>query len=170
MILFSSRKLEAKLAKNELSEWQKAWYLILPSLFFGPLSYLRPRFGASPTTMDSISLWVSGVLIVIVTYIGLRKIYKINAGIDGKDFITRCTILGLPVGIRFFLISILTMVFIIIILGIIFYSDRDVIRPYYSPIIYTFLVILTVFLYASLVKSFKRFGNLLKQTQSSESQ
>jgi len=49
---------------------------------------------------------VDTVIMLLITIFGLIYCYKINESIDGKDFILRFMILGLPIMVRFLVISI----------------------------------------------------------------
>lgn len=105
MILLKSKKLEQQLARKKISEWEKVKYLIFPmiltSILGGPIFLIRPRYGVQPPPLNMYSNLIGGFLIAIVTYWGIRRLYLTNVSIDGEDFITRYTVLSLPVFLKF---------------------------------------------------------------------
>ena len=161
MILFSQNKVETKLAHNEFSEWEKVKYFLVPpivtALMGGPIFLVRPRYGVSSPWQNSVSILLGGVILVWIIYCSVKRIFKTNERTDGKDFITRFTILSVPVFMRYFLIfTPLCLVGIIVFAALT--RNAQELRVYFSIVVNVVVLIITALYYASVNKSFKRFG------------
>lgn len=161
MILFSQSKVEKMLASGSFSEWQKAKYFlvapIITALLGGPIFLIKPRYGIQPPPVNSLATLIGGVLIAVVTYFGIRYLYRTNEFIDGKSFIERCSILSVPVFVKFTVVGI-PVFFVLFFVATALTSDSPEMRehiPIFFNAIFPFLM---TWYYALVNKSFKRFG------------
>lgn len=166
MRLWSSEILEIELAREQLSEREKAKYLLLPLLFAGfiggPLALLAPRYGVRPPRFDSLVALANGILMVWATFYGFRKIYRANQQIDGRNFIERYTVLVLPVNVRFLVAMIPLLVVLSVALRVLgrgFTDSSDSLQPFYRLI----FPLATLVFYHLLARSFIRFGRHLRR-------
>ena len=116
MHLLSSKKLETKLARRKLSEWDKTKYIIFTSIFaiaanpvFWPFpAYMRMEATTTTGLAASIGMicWIANAL---VTYIGIKNCFESNKLIDGKSFIERFSVLFVPVSVQMFLVGLIVI-------------------------------------------------------------
>ena len=164
MRLWSSEILEAELARGQLSDREKVKYLLLPLLLGGiiggPLALFAPRYGVRPPRYDSLMALANGILMVWATFYGMRKTYRANRQIDGRNFIERYTILVLPVNVRFFVVMIPLLVVLSVSLRIL---GRDLAGGPASLYPFQRLIfpLATLVFYRLLARSFIRFGRHL---------
>ena len=107
MILFSSRRLEQKLATNALTEWQKAKYGLIPMLLqalFGATYVIRPLFANTRPATNTWTSFASGIVGLLITLRGFRRCFQINETIDDRSFLERYAILSLTVTCKFVVI------------------------------------------------------------------
>lgn len=104
MILFSSTKLEAALAKGELGDWDKTKYLLLSVVLMALLApaaaLIRPHFGPVHPPWNMFFALCGAVLAARFVYVGIKRCFEINRTIDGDRFIERFTVLFVPITIR----------------------------------------------------------------------
>jgi hypothetical protein len=167
--LWSSDLLEIELARGQLSEREKIKYLVLPMLFTaligGPLAWIAPRYGLRPPRFDSLVAVLNGILMVAVTLHGIRKAYRINKQIDGRQFIERYVVLVLPVSIRFCV----AMVPLVVLLTVGFHLLDLRLQggtPRFLPLHRLAFPLATLWLYHLLASSFSRFGRHLRRFES----
>lgn len=161
MILFSQAKVEKVLASGGFSEWEKVKYFlfspIITALLGGPIFLVKPRYGTQSSSINSLATLIGGVLVAMVTYFGIRHLYRTNAIIDGKNFIERCTILSVPVFVKFALIA--SPSFLISLLVMAALTSRSPETREHIPIFFNVIFpFLMAWYYALVNKSFKRFG------------
>ena len=161
MRLWSSALLESELARGQLSEREKVNYLLLPILFTlfigGPLSMIAPRYGLKPPRFDSLVALINGLLMVAVAFHGVRKAYRINRRIDGRDFIERFTVLALPVNVRFSVAAIPLLILLIVVFHLL---DSRLLGGHLRilPLYRLAFPVATLWFYQMLSASFSRFG------------
>lgn len=101
MILFSSRRLEEKLAEGAVSEWDKVKYLLFPliasAMLGGPIFMIRPHYGLKAPAFAALGNLIGGLLSAGVTYWGIRRAFRTNLAIDGERFVERYTVLSFPI-------------------------------------------------------------------------
>ncbi len=165
MILFSSRKLEIAIAEGKLPSWQKAKYIIIPTVLSGPFAWssyvIRPIFGKKPPTLNTlISIFIS-ILTMFIIYYGIKSCFKVNQKIDDQNFIERFCILLLPV---LFKLIVIFLPISMILTGIAYAITRhDPLLSQRVPILFSVFGPLFILIYYSLLKrSFKRLGELIK--------
>ena len=161
MRLWSSKILELELAGGQLSEREKVKYLLLPALFTvfigGPLALIAPRYGLHPPRYDALVALINGLLMVAVTFFGIRKAYRINQRIDGLDFIERFTVLALPVNIRF---TVAALPLLIVLIVVFHRLDSRLLGGLHRifPLYRLVFPVATLWFYQMLSASFSRFG------------
>lgn len=171
MIIFSQSKVELLLASGLFSEWEKVKYFIfapvISALLGGPIFFVTPRFGTKPSLVNSLATMSCGVLIAMVTYLGIRHLYLTNQSIDGKSFIERCTILSVPVFIKFTMAGMPIFFVLLFVAASLTHESpgsRDVV-PIFFNIVYPLIM---VWYYIVLNRSFKRFGKITESRTAEE--
>lgn len=166
MRLWSSEILEIELAREQLSEREKVKYLLLPILLGaclgGPITWLAPRYGLRPPRFDVLVALLNSLLMVAVTIYGIRKAYRANRRIDGRNFIERYAILVLPVSFRF--AALLVPLLVAAHVALRFLDSRIAggmanLYPFYRLV---FPLAMLGF-YQMLARSFSRFGGHLRR-------
>jgi hypothetical protein len=164
MIFFSSKKLEAKLAHNQLSDWEKVKYMLIPSmlssLLSGPIFFVRPYYGPHHSTLQAIGSLAGGILVAIAIYWGIKRNYQTNEKIDGKNFIVRWVILSFPVFNKF-LVGFLPGTLIFLIVSAAATRNSPEVRKYIPTLLTMVFPALLVWMYCLIDASFKRFGKLI---------
>jgi hypothetical protein len=97
------------LASGEINEWEKAKYLIygsIASILFGTLpSWI---FGSAVNTLAMVGIFISIAILVI----GFIKLFNVNKGIDGQQFIERYVVMAFPANIKLTVLYWLAYLFI----------------------------------------------------------
>jgi len=108
MILFSSRRLEAELARGSLTDWAKTKYLLVPfalGALLDPSQLLvQPVYGQEAPLLNILAALVGAIGSAAVVLVGIRRCFLINCAIDEDRFIERFTILVLPITVRVLLV------------------------------------------------------------------
>jgi len=166
MILFSSKKIEENLSQKKILEKDKLIYLLLPILltvlFGGPIFLIRPRYGVQPSLLNMLATLIGGFLLAVVTYWGVKRLYRTNITIDGNFFIMRYTVLSFPIFLKFtlgFVPGFIVFLFVSAALT----SNNKELREYVSPLLNVVFPILIVWYYKIIDQSFKRFGEFLNK-------
>ena len=166
MRLWSSEILEIELARGQLSEREKVKYLLLPILFVafigGPITWIAPRYGLRPPRSDILVALLNSLLMVAVTIYGIRKAYRANQQIDGRNFIERYAILVLPVNVRFAAMLAPILVAVLVALRLLDARISGGMAPLY-PFYRLVFPLATLGFYQMLVRSFSRFGRHLRR-------
>ncbi|MDD5556109.1 MAG: hypothetical protein PHN82_02540 [bacterium] len=166
MIIFSSRKLEKAIAEDELSNWKKAKYVILPAVLAilagGPIYFITPTYGEKAPALNFFLHMVFNILGAYVTYYGIKKCFRTNEIIDGNNFLERFVILLIPVAVK---LIIILLPFALIYYGIASsFRDSHPIFFKRSPIILYALRPIFIYIYYSLLNhSFIRLKGLISQ-------
>ena len=168
MIFFSSKKLEAKLAHNQLSDWEKAKYMVFlclaEILFGGPVFLVRPQYGPRPPFPNSLAMLIGGIIMAVITYWWIKRIYLTNKEIDGKNFIERFTVLSFPVFMKFTVWLIPGTLIVLIIFGLVTRNNHEM-RKYVPSVIHVVFIAVIFGLNWLINNSFKRFGALMRRAQ-----
>ena len=99
---WNTDKLVAELTLNHLGEDQSLRYaMVSAALILGSL-YYSYWFGAERDWL----LLLEFVAVCIISLVGLHECFKANGGSNGSDFLKRLFCLGVPVGIKFWLVGI----------------------------------------------------------------
>ena len=164
MIFFSSKKLEAKLAHNQLSDWEKVKYMLFQYLSVllvgGPVFLIRPQYGPRPPFPTSLAGPIGGILLAIITYWWIKHIYLTNKEIAGKNFIERYTILSFPVFMKFTAWLVPGMLLVLILFGQVTRNNHEM-RRYVPVVIQVVFVAFMSGFYWLINNSFRRYGDLL---------
>src|SRR5687767_12658621 len=83
MIIWNLKKLEEKLAKNEVTELEAVNYTILNIAFWTLMTYLPYE------VKYNWQLWSSIGITIAILYFGMKKCYKINSSADSSNFLIR---------------------------------------------------------------------------------
>lgn len=165
VIIFSQWKVEKMLALGSFSEWEKVKYFLFPSiitaLLGGPIFLIKPRYGIQPPLINSAATLIGGVLVAVVTYFGIRYLYRTNEVIDGKNFIERCAILSVPVFVKFTVIAV-PVFFGFLLVATALTSNSPEKRDFFPVFFDAVFPLLMVWYYSVLNKSFRRFGEVLQ--------
>jgi hypothetical protein len=97
MIIFAPKKLEQLLAKESMTVWEKAKYLVLAvvlSAFAEPLFWLNPAVKEQHFKLTMLLSLLAHIIGLLVTYNGLKKCYKTNN--KENEFIERFICLRVP--------------------------------------------------------------------------
>lgn len=172
MIIFSSQKLEKAIAKDQLTNWGIAKYLIIyitiPIILGGPIYLVRPVYGYKPPPLSNLFSIAFSILSALVVYHGVKKCFKTNKLIDNINFVERFVILSLPVFIKFIFLFIPFFIFVLILIGFISRSIPSI--KLYIYIIFSALGPLLLYVYYSLLhRSFSRLLELVESNKSSTS-
>lgn len=165
MILISSRKLENKIPKNELTDWEKTKYLIFMFIFSGTAAFfslLKPNFGPEPPRWDTIITLSSCIASVLISYFGIKKCYLINKEVDNAHFIERFVILSVPMITKFLLFNVSAFILYIIIWAYLFGKEQ----PSKDLTYYLFSgigIIIGIAFYVFLTRSFHRLALLMEK-------
>ncbi len=158
---FTSRELEAAMSKGEMDRWDEARYYFVPMVVGGGLSnavwLLRPRYGDNPEPLVSFGILLLHVLAGIVVYHGVRKCFRSNEEMDGRDFISRMVVLGFPVLVKivpFAMVAIMALIHI---------SIRAFPGVHPHLLVSTLAPILNYFTFLLLDRSLRRFSQLRGQ-------
>lgn len=107
MIIFSSDKLERALSRFELDEWQKAKYVLLFLCLYAfsgafPSFIFLIRLPLSPAAPHSsvLASALCNILVMVLTYLGVRKCYLTNKAADDRDFVGRFFALYVPASLE----------------------------------------------------------------------
>ncbi len=113
MIPISSKKAEIAISQNNISSKSKFKYVFLTFFLLSPepVYLITPEFGGDGTVYDPFLSFLSWLLFIYISYLGIKKCYLKNKQIDDSNFIERLIILNVPVLIKFILI-ILPLTFI----------------------------------------------------------
>lgn len=166
MILFSSRALEAALAKGELGSWEKAKYAIIPSVL-GALGGIRfvvqPVFGAPTPFEVGLVGSVSMIASALLAYHGIKRCYEANERFGGGAFLERFVILLLP---PFLVLGVLAFVATagVLILGAAMRAQFPESVVWAGVATHLMDPLLVWGIYAWLNRSFERFGKLVQTT------
>jgi hypothetical protein len=164
MRLWSSKKLEKELAEGRLAEWDKAKYIIWPTvitfLLGGPIFLFTPHYGSRPES-HTVSLLIGNIVMAVVSFCGIRMGYRENQRIDGRFFIERYSILSFPVWIRFCICFILGLVVLFIVFAALTHSSPEL-RRFTLPVMRTVFPAIVFWMYWLVARSVRRFGNHLK--------
>jgi len=164
MIFFSSKKLEARLAHNQLSDWEKVKYMLfqwlITILVGGPVFLVQPQYGSRPPFPNSLAMPIGGILMAIITYWWIKRTYLTNKKIDGKNFIERYTILSFPVFIKLTVWLVPGVLLILILFGLVTRNNHEM-RRYVPVVINVFFVAVMFGFYWLINNSFRRYGDLL---------
>ena len=165
MYLWSCETLEAELARGQVSEREKVKYLLLPMLLTalggGPIYLVTPNFGPQHPPLTLLISFLSAVLVAVVTFYGLRHVYRTNQKIDGRGVLERYVVLSLPVHVRF----IALLLPVTIALALVFHALKprfpgaaDFFATWFSLLFPGFMI----WLYRMIAASFRRFGHQLQ--------
>lgn len=170
MRLWSSELLEAELASGQVSEREKVKYLLLPMLLTtlagGPVYLITPNYGPHQPPLTWLTSAASAILVTLVTFYGMRHVYRTNKKIDGLHFIERYAILSLPVHVRF----VALMLPLTVLLGFAFYAFKKShagVADRFATWFGLLFPLVVAWLYRMIAASFTRFGRRLRQTQRS---
>jgi hypothetical protein len=153
MIIFSPQKLEQRLAKEELSPWEKAKYLVLAvvvSALAGPLFWIAPTIKEQHFGLTNLIQFLTTFIGLCVTYKGIRRCYKSNN--KENEFIDRFICLRVPWVIIFGLI-LAPLCMIIMYAAMKFYPEN----PDLAPVVISICSpLITLIFYRALNNSFNR--------------
>lgn len=113
MTLFSSTRLEQLLSENYLDSWTKTKYMILVTVLYsstGPAHLFTPYLPKQPPVypLAPLGIWL---LIIVITYFGVKKCYLTNKAADGTDFIGRFIVLYVPISFKLLFVGLILLVF-----------------------------------------------------------
>ena len=89
------------LANDRVSEAQSLWYAIISSIMYYAAIYVSIWFSGYRSWLLIIEFLVACIIVVI----GVQECFKANGGTDGRHFLKRMYCLGVPIGIKTFLLS-----------------------------------------------------------------
>ena len=168
MRIWSSELLETELARGQISEREKVKYLLLPILFSalagGPAYLITPNYGSRQPPLALLTSAFGGLLVALVTFYGVRHVYRTNKKIDGLCFIERYALLSLPVHVRFAAL----MLPLTVALGFAFYAfgkGHTGVADHFAIWINFALPLAMAWLYRMIAASFARFGGQLRRAQ-----
>jgi hypothetical protein len=101
MHLFRTQPLIAKLAKGQVSNTQKAYYLLASFLMFTVAYYTGFASGNATWTLPST---LEGATVGVITIIGVVKAFDAAGGEKASDFIAQFTCLYVPITISTMLV------------------------------------------------------------------
>lgn len=101
MHLLRTRPLIAKLAAGQVSNTEKAYYLLASFLMFTLAYYSGFVSGHQVWTLPSI---LEGLAIAGITVLGVVKAFDASGGEEGTDFIAQFTCLYVPISITTMLV------------------------------------------------------------------
>lgn len=172
MRLWSSELLEVELARGQVSEREKVKYLLLPMLLTalagGPAYLITPNYGTRQPPLALLTSAIGGILVAIVTFYGIRHVYRTNKKIDGLHFVERYIVLSLPVHVRFAAL----MLPLTLVLGFVFYAvkrNHHGVADHFATWFGLLFPLLLVWLYRMIAASFERFGWQLRRASSASS-
>src|SRR3989304_6942913 len=95
MVIWRISHLIELLKEHKLTSTQQRNYLIFAFMFLAlfPIMYMK--------------IWVETVIVGLIILFGINLAYMVNTRGDGKDFITRFTVLSCPIALRILLLRIL---------------------------------------------------------------
>ena len=168
MRLWSCEDLENELARGQLSEREKVKYFLLPMLFAaiagGPIYLVTPNYGPAQPPLALLVSFLSSVLMALVTFYGIRHVYRTNRAIDGLQFIERYAILSLPVHVRFFALLLpATLVPAIVFHG--FRMTHPAVADGFATWFGLLFPLLMIWLFRMIAASFARFGQHLRRIE-----
>ncbi|HEY3370681.1 MAG TPA: hypothetical protein VGK10_07530 [Prolixibacteraceae bacterium] len=153
MIWLDIKELEYKISRDELTDHHGFEYV---------MAYvILSSIGVSISTNNA-NGWIKllgCVLNVIITVWGLRSIYKVNKGLDGKDFLKRFFAISWVIGMRLllgvFVFSFLTGLVLVIISRNIAEVNLSE-NPFKDFISLIFVCLITIISYLLIINSFRR--------------
>ena len=166
MIIFSSKKLERAIAHDRLPNWERAKYIILPTIIMmlapGPIYIARPIYGVKAPFLNSIFSFVCTIIGAFVTFYGIKRCFRTNEVTDKKDFLARFTILNVPIMFKFIAILI-PITFISMAIWASLRSNYPSIFKR-APVSLSIIGPFVIYLYYSLLnRSFSRLRELIQQ-------
>jgi hypothetical protein len=99
---WSTDKLVTDLIHNRLSEDQSLRYAMISAVLLTGSLYYSYWLGAERDWL----LFTEFAAVCVISLIGLHECFKANGGSDGSDFLKRLYCLGVPLGIKFWLIGV----------------------------------------------------------------
>jgi len=98
MVIWRISHLIELLKEHKLTSTQQRNYLIFAFMFLAlfPIMYMK--------------IWVETVIVGLIILFGINLAYMVNTRGDGKDFITRFTVLSCPIALRILLLRILVII------------------------------------------------------------
>lgn len=103
MYFWKTDLLAKEIKENTLSEEQKKNYYLATAILSIIFMYMAIAGGSE----DALAVLAECILVVVVTLFAINITFKTNGGNEGSDYISRMLILGFPVLIKVFLVSIL---------------------------------------------------------------
>ena len=94
-------KLAEELTNDGVSEPQSFWYAVISTIMVVVATYYATWFGGYQSWL----LLVEFAAVCVITVLGLQECYKANGGASGSHFLKRFICLGVPVGIKLFIAS-----------------------------------------------------------------
>ena len=135
--------------------------MLLSALAGGPIYLITPNFGPQPPWPELLLAFLSAMLVAIVTFYGIRQVYRTNQKIDGREFIERYGVLSLPVHMRFIALLLPAT----LVLALVFHAIKsrfpDAANGYTNGFRLLFPVFM-IWLYRMIAASFARFGRQLQ--------
>jgi hypothetical protein len=89
-------RLAKELAANSMSERSACQYTMLGTVIYTLTTYTSLWFGA----MRDWDFFFELVFVLVVSLVGVRECYKANGGSEGTQFITRSSVLSVPIGLK----------------------------------------------------------------------
>ena len=123
---------------------------------------LTPSFGPKPPIGNSLAIFVSAILNILITYFGTKKCYITNKAADSSDFIERFAVLYIPMTCKF---AVATLPILIAAVAILAYSvppDKELHQRIFSYFMHAMAPIGSFIFYVFLNRSFKRLELLIK--------
>jgi hypothetical protein len=152
MYFWNINELVDKLSQETPPQWEVAKYLIATTIIFNILggAYYDPsEFTLSKLVLNSALACVGGL--------GVYYCFKINHSIDNKDFISRFTILTLPVALRWVVIT--SLGYIVIYMTV----PREIVNgPYFEVINGIYVISLEVMYFSILAFYLRKIGSSTK--------
>jgi hypothetical protein len=100
--IFNTKALATELSTGRVSERGAFQYFLANSLLWTLTLYYGLYIGANIDWRFLLEL----VIVLLITVYGLLKVFEVNGGANGHDFILRATCLSFPVGVKVNLLSI----------------------------------------------------------------
>ena len=149
------------MSKGEINRWDEARYYFVPMVVGAGLSnsvwLLRPRYSDNPEPLASLGILLLHVLAGLVVYNGVRRCFRSNVEIDGREFISRMVVLGFPVLLKIAPSNIVASMT----LSYVSRSALPGVHPHL--LVYTLAPIWNFFTFLLLDRSLRRFGQLRGQ-------
>jgi hypothetical protein len=167
MILFSSKKMEAAIARDLVTNSQKAVYLGLFSLMYFPsvvVSIIQPKIVVQAEGKADYPVFnlINALVIIGLTIFAITRCRKINSGIDDKNIIERYMLLSIPVVFKTLIVAFAGLICGSIVVYLVFKGFNNHLFELHlmASIV---IMLISLFFYGALIRSFIRLEKKYKE-------